>query len=72
MVAKVSRKPNMSIHAPKSVGALTRAELQALSSCHLDRYNLYEFNNVKIIAVGGLEAEIINVHDFTHHPSRVH
>ena len=43
-----------------------------LQFCHIDRGNLYELSGIKIIALGALEVEIINVQVFTHQPGLVY
>ena len=39
---------------------------------YMDRGHLYKRNGVKIIVLGALQVEIINIHVFTQHPGLVH
>jgi hypothetical protein len=51
---------------------LRRVNFETLWTCHIDRRHQYEPNSIKIIALRGLEAEIINVHVFARPPSPVY
>ena len=48
------------------IEAAARVELRVLDCCHIDRGRLYECNGVRIIVLGALKVEILNVHVFAH------
>ena len=51
---------------------MTVGPLRVIIYCYMDGDHLYEHNGVKIIILGALQVEIINIHVFTHHPGLVH
>jgi hypothetical protein len=52
--------------------AVGRVYLRVIKFHYIDRARFYELNGAKIIILGGLDVEIINVHVFAHEPGLVY